>query len=158
MFAGGSDKTITAYVHNNGSLKKQWSITVESPPRSIDLHDNKILMGFKNGNVSVLNYSENVTDAPRPIMYSHCDGECWGLEICELEDGSTRIITSADDNRILAFNPQSKHVLCQGTVKIEVPGKEKKKKKADKGGYKGGASSMSSQPADCQSRCVAYCP
>lgn len=105
----------------------------------------------------MLNYAENVTEAPRPIMYSHCDGEVWGLEVCELEDGSTRIITSADDNRILAFNPATKQVLCQGTVKFEKPGKEKKKKK-EKGGFKGGASSMSSQPADCQSRCVAYCP
>jgi hypothetical protein len=29
-------------------------------------------------------------------------------------------------------------------------------KKKDKGGYKGGASSMSSQPPNCQSRCIAY--
>ena len=37
-------------------------------------------------------------------MTSHCDGEVWGLEIVTLDDGSLRILTSADDNRILAYN------------------------------------------------------
>ena len=37
-------------------------------------------------------------------MTSHGDGEVWGLEVVTLEDGSSRILTSADDNRILAYN------------------------------------------------------
>ena len=38
------------------------------------------------------------------VMTSHCDGEVWGLEVVTLDDGSLRILTSADDNRILAYN------------------------------------------------------
>lgn len=95
-------------------------------------------------------------------MYSHCDGECWGLEVCKLEDGSYRVVTTADDNRILAVNPQSRQVCCQGKINVAVK-KEKKKggkkgKKAAETGFKGGASSMSSQPSENQSRCVAYNP
>jgi hypothetical protein len=37
-------------------------------------------------------------------MTSHCDGEVWGLDVVTLDDGSLRILTSADDNRILAYN------------------------------------------------------
>lgn len=73
-------------------------------------------------------------------MTSHCDGETWGCEVCHLENGETRIITSGDDNRLLCYNPQTMQVLCEGTVTSG----EAKKSKKPKGGYKGGASSMSS--------------
>lgn len=84
-------------------------------------------------------------------MTSHCDGEVWGLDFVEIADGEFRIITSADDNRVLAYDVKKHKALAEGIVK------EVKKKKKDKGGYKGGASSMSSQPPESQSRCVAYC-
>lgn len=74
-------------------------------------------------------------------MFSHCDGETWGLEVCKHPtDKSYRVISSADDNRILAYNPQTKQVLCEGRVQVDPP----KKKKKEKAGYRGGASSMSS--------------
>lgn len=52
---------------------------------------------------------------------------------------------------MLAYDINTHKALAEGIVK-EPP----KKKKKDKGGYKGGASSMSSQPSDCQSRAIAY--
>jgi WD40 repeat protein len=86
-------------------------------------------------------------------MTSHCDGEVWGCELCYLDDGSMRLITSCDDNRLLAYNPTTHKVLCEGRVNECT---EKDIKKKNKPGYKGGASSMSSQPAKCQSRCITY--
>ena len=56
-------------------------------------------------------------------MTSHCDGEVWGLEVVTLDDGSLRILTSADDNRILAYNGKTHQALCEG--KIAEPGKKK---------------------------------
>ena len=39
-------------------------------------------------------------------MASHCDGEVWGMEVITT-DGGTRLITSSDDNRILAYNTKT---------------------------------------------------
>jgi WD40 repeat protein len=82
-------------------------------------------------------------------MTSHCDGEVWGLDVIDLGGGELRMLSSADDNRVLAYNVKTHQALAEG--RIGVPSGKK-----PKGGYKGGASSMSSQPANCQSRCVAY--
>jgi len=46
-------------------------------------------------------------------MTSHCDGEVWGLCVITLEDG-IRCITSADDNRLLAYNAHDHSVLVEG--------------------------------------------
>lgn len=52
-------------------------------------------------------------------MNSHCDGETWGLEICELENGETRIVTSGDDNRIIVQDPKTMKTLCEGKVSVD---------------------------------------
>lgn len=62
-------------------------------------------------------------------MTSHCDGEVWGLELVTIEDGSLRILTSADDNRILAYNGKTHQALCEG--KIGEPNKAKATKKRE---------------------------
>lgn len=106
-------------------------------------------MGLKNGSVVEMPYTQDGKARPNVVMTSHCDGEVWGLDVIDLGGGEIRMLTSADDNRILAYNPKTKQALAEGKVGTDA-------KKKDKGGYKGGASSMSSQPANCQSRCVAY--
>jgi hypothetical protein len=107
-------------------------------------------LGLKNGSLVEIPWTADGKGRPNVVMTSHCDGEVWGLDVVDLGGGELRMITSADDNRILAYNPKTKQALAEGQVAD--PGKAKK----DKKGYKGGASSMSSQPASCQSRCVAY--
>lgn len=62
-----------------------------------------------------------------------------------------RLITASDDNRILAYDPLERKVLCEGKVA------EAGKKKKAKGGFKGGASTQAKTPPECQSRAVAYC-
>jgi WD40 repeat protein len=73
------------------------------------------------------------------------------MSLIELDNGEMRMITSCDDNRLLAYNVKTRQALAEGQVN-EKP----KKKKKEKAGYKGGASSMSSEPANCQSRSIAY--
>ena len=72
-------------------------------------------------------------------MTSHGDGEVWGLEIVNLPDGSIRVITSADDNRILCYDPKAHKALAEGLVAAPT-GKKVKPGKVKRGG----ASTMSS--------------
>ena len=97
------------------------------------------MLGLKNGSLMEIEWTADGKAKPNVIMTSHCDGEVWGLDFVDLDGkGDYRIITSADDNRILAYDPKKHKALAEGKVM------EAKKKKKDKGGYKGGASSMSS--------------
>ena len=84
--------------------------------------------------------TQDITLKPHTIMSSHCDGECWGLEVIHLENGEIRVLTSADDNRILAYDLTKRGCLAEGAVCLDKPTKKKK----PAGGFKGGASSMSS--------------
>lgn len=87
-------------------------------------------------------------------MKTHHDGEVWGLSVIDPEEGesSTRIVTSADDGTILAYNATTHKYIAKGKV---FHGKAKKKKAS---GYVGGASSLSKYPPEKQSRALAYCP
>jgi hypothetical protein len=58
--------------------------------------------------------SEKAEGKPEDIMYSHCEGEAWALDVIDFEDGRMRLVTSADDNRILAYDPIERKVLCEG--------------------------------------------
>jgi len=107
------------------------------------MFNGNILLGLKNGSICELPWSAAGTVKPNVVMTSHCDGEVWGLDIVTLADGSLRMLTSADDNRVLAYNPKTKVVLAEGIVN-----QPSAKKVKDKGGFKGGASSMSNLPAN----------
>lgn len=59
-----------------------------------------MILGLKNGDIITLSEDEK----QEVVMQSHAEGETWGLEVIHLENGEVRILTSADDNRILAYN------------------------------------------------------
>ena len=103
---GGKDKTLTIY-HFDGALKKMWSVECDAEPRSVDYFNGQILLGLKNGSISELKYTADGSAKPKTVMTSHCDGETWGLDLCMLEGGEMRMITSGDDNRVLAYNPKT---------------------------------------------------
>jgi len=138
---GGNDKTLTVYKFD-GALTKLWAVDVDAAPRSCDLFNGQILLGLKNGSIVELPWSADGKGRPNVVMTSHCDGEVWGLDVADLGGGELRMLTTADDNRILAYNPKTKQALAEGRIGVDA-------KKKEKGGYKGGASSMSSQPANC---------
>lgn len=144
VLAGGNDKTLTVYKFT-GKLEKMWSISVDAAPRSVDLYQGVILLGLKNGSIAELEMTADGKAEPNVVMTSHCDGEVWAMDIVNFEDGSMRLLTAADDNRILAYDPVERKVLCEGKVSA---GKTKKKKGKAKGGFKGGASTQSSQPPE----------
>lgn len=141
VIAGGKDKSLTVFKFANG-LQKMWSITVDAAPLSVDLFNGMMLLGCKNGSIIEMPFTMDGKGKPNVVMTSHCDGEVWGLDVVDLDGkGDLRVITSADDNRILAYKPKEHLPLAEGKVG------DPPKKKA-KGGYKGGASSMSSMPSE----------
>lgn len=129
MLAGGNDKSLTVYKFA-GSLTKMWKLSVDAAPRSVDLFQNEILLGLKNGSIVQLPMTADGKSAEQnTIMKSHCDGEVWAMEVIDFEDGSMRLITASDDNRILAYNTEDRKILCEGTVAVAEDGSPKKKGK-----------------------------
>lgn len=126
VLVGGNDKTLNCYGFS-GSLDKKpmWTIDCDSPPRSIDMHNGTILMGYKNGSLTVAPFTKDGKGTPKVIMTSHCDGEVWGLNVVDIGKGDLRAITSADDNRVLTYNIKKHLSLAEGQV--QEPPKKKKK-------------------------------
>ena len=74
-------------------------------------------MGLKNGSLVELPWTADGKGVPNVVMTSHCDGEVWGLDIVDIDGkGSLRIITSADDNRILTYDATTHKALAEGKV------------------------------------------
>ena len=69
-------------------------------------------MGLKNGSLVEMAWSADGKATPNVIMTSHCDGEVWGLDVVDIGGGELRIITSADDNRILAYDVKKHKALA----------------------------------------------
>lgn len=139
VFTGSKDGLLTAFTYKNDTLIHTWAIDVNSRPRSIDYHDEKILLGLKNGSIIEIPMTKDGNGVIREVMASHCDGEVWGLELINTPQG-TRLITSCDDNRILCYDIGSHVKLAEGKI-----GEKKGAKKS----RRPGASSMSSMPAKC---------
>jgi hypothetical protein len=72
-------------------------------------------MGLKNGSICEMPYAADGKGKPNIIMTSHCDGEVWGLDVVDVSGkGDLRIITSADDNRVLTYNVKEHKALAEG--------------------------------------------
>lgn len=69
---------------------------------------------MKNGSIAELEMSDKATGQIQTVMTSHCDGEVWAMDVVEFEDGRMRLLTSSDDNRILAYDPLERRVLNEG--------------------------------------------
>jgi len=82
-------------------------VAVGAAPRSVDLFNGQILLGLKNGSVCELPFTKDGKARLNVVMTSHCDGEVWGLDVINLGKKGRRILTSADDNRILAYDVKS---------------------------------------------------
>lgn len=138
VFVSSTSKDLKIFEFKSGSLSKKpiMEFKLSAPARAMDLYKDQLCLGMKNGHIEVLEYQKEGAK-PRIVMNTHCDGEVWGLATVTLEDGSSRIVTSADDNKILAYNPVTRKCIGEGTV---YHGKKIKKK------MKHSASSMSKQP------------
>lgn len=99
------------------------------------MHNGKLIVGQRDGTITCIQGEDRMN-----IMYSHSDGEVWGL--AQRADGT--VVTSGDDNKFIAWNPtERKHVKT-----FKVSDRTVKSKK-------GGASTLSTLPASQCSRAVA---
>ena len=117
----------------------------------MDMFNDILAVGLKNGSIEVLDTKDGFKS--QNLIKSHNDGEVWGLvHVDDEKSGKKFLVTSADDNRIIAYDAATKKCVAEGIVH---PNTGKKKKKVSKS-KTGGASSMSTQPHECQSRCIEY--
>ena len=76
---------------------------------SLDYYQGRYLAGTRDGKISVI---DEKSDEVKEIMQGHSHGETWGLSVGK--DGS--VYTTADDNKIISFNPKSKKTNGTGVV------------------------------------------
>lgn len=108
---------------------------------------------MKNGSIVQMPMTADGQSAKQNvIMMSHCDGEAWAMELIDFEDGSMRLITASDDNRILAYNPMDKKHICEGSVTVkEGAASSSPKKKGKKRGISKKKTKISKSGASTQS-------
>jgi hypothetical protein len=75
-----------------------------------------ILIGQNNGSIYELPLSKAQTGQGQEIMKSHCEGEVWGLDKVHLPDGSIKLFTSCDDNRVIIYDVLSHKALLEFPV------------------------------------------
>jgi WD40 repeat protein len=133
LYSGAKDGKLCQINIGNSQVTK----TIEYPSlvRAIDCDDSgNLLVGQRDGTISYEDGSRT------NIMYSHSDGEVWGL--AQQADGT--VVTSADDNKVMFWNPESRSFIKQAKV-------SDRRKKAKRGG----ASTLSKYPDSQCSRSVA---
>lgn len=134
LLVGANNKAVFQFSFDGKAIQKLKEVQLEAVARSIDYYEGNVLCGLKNGDIIVSSLKDW---KPEVIMQSHSEGECWGLEVIHLDNGEIRVLTAADDNRILSYDLKKRGNLAEGFVKVE-NGKKKSKTKV-----MGGASSMS---------------
>ena len=133
LYSGAKDGKLCKINISNSQVTS----TIEYPSlvRAIDCDDSgALLVGQRDGTISYEDGSRT------NIMYSHSDGEVWGL--AQQADGT--VVTSADDNKVMFWNPSTRSFIKQAKV-------SDRKAKA----RRGGASTLSKLSESQCSRCVA---
>lgn len=138
LFTGGADYNILVF---DRSLKQINKIFVGSGPRSLDISDDNILAGLRNGSICIV--SQGQKQISEYLMKSHHDGEVWGLDVTE--DGN--VITTGDDNKVMLWGPKERRSKDIGVINEKAGPK-----------IKYGASSMTNFPDNQCSRAIAVNP
>jgi len=134
----GGGKSLLIY---DTSLKKTGEIALQSSARAIDIKGNDILLGLRDG--TIVEYTNGTQ--PRVLMQSHSDGEAWGLDI---DPTTGYILTTADDNKIMIWDPETRKCVQTAIVNQKAGPKQKI----------GGASTLSTFPPNQCSRAVCINP
>ena len=128
IVSGAKDGKIVISNPEDGTAEKE--IDVGSLVRSVDLFNNNIVAGLRDGTILEIKGSSQT-----PIMKSHDSGEVWGLGIADKD----HFVTSADDNKLFTWNISNRKWVSEGQVCDE-----------DKKSKAGGASSMTDYaPSKC---------
>eukprot|EP00826_Nyctotherus_ovalis_P034912 TRINITY_DN294_c0_g1_i12.p1 TRINITY_DN294_c0_g1~~TRINITY_DN294_c0_g1_i12.p1 ORF type:complete len:691 (+),score=144.01 TRINITY_DN294_c0_g1_i12:351-2423(+) len=121
LYTGGTDNYILIFDNTFRYLNR---IYTKSCPRSLDIRDDNLLVGLRDGSISLVPTSEAVLT--NYLMKSHHDGEVWGLNITE--DGN--VITAGDDNKVMVWAPSERRNKVVGAIKVLENGSEKVEERA----------------------------
>jgi len=149
LVSTGKDDMVSVFTSNEGEYQfvRQIPLNNRFHASSIDILNNRILIGHDNGRIQTV----NVDGTGREVVnISHHDGESWGLEVIE-EKGT--FLTCGDDNMIYEVSIRDKKVVKEGRIWTQemMGGKPYETTK-----IKSTASTLSSTPVHMQGRCVAY--
>lgn len=107
LLTGSTEQTVNVYQINAGALAKLHTIPVGASPRSLDMIDNKILIGLNNGTIKEHTVT---TNSGQDLIQSHHDGEVWGLSVVDKVD-TYKYITAGDDDKLLLYDIQLRKVI-----------------------------------------------
>ena len=96
LSSGSKDNLIK--ISQNGQVIKE--IKIQGYAKSLDLLNGNLLASTKFGEILTINEQ---TGAIKNVMRGHWTGETWGLAI----GNDNNIYTTADDNSIICFNPNT---------------------------------------------------
>jgi WD40 repeat protein len=95
IYSGGKDGQVFKIDSN---CNAEAVIQFDSPVRAIDIsNDGKMVCGLRNGSIIEVNGRNQ-----REIMFSHSDGETWGLDLSQYP----KVLTSGDDNKVIVWDTQ----------------------------------------------------
>lgn len=125
LISGGLDKKILVHSTNGGEFKLEQNIDLGFPahPKSLDYYNGKILVGLRNGSIYEI---DEASGEKKLLLASHHEGESWGLEILS-EDNL--ILTSGDDNKVMAFDFVNRRFVREGKVAFQNQPREEEKSK-----------------------------
>jgi WD40 repeat protein len=132
LYTGGIDKNILVFDKGLNQINR---ITMDSGIRSLDINNDNILVGLRNGSINLI--SQGKTDC---LMKSHHEGELWGLDITE--EGT--VVTTGDDNKVMLWSVKERKNKDVGVINAKEGSK-----------IKYGASSLTSMPDNQCARAVA---
>ncbi len=127
LYSGGKDGQVV--ITDPSSMTVKSAIDFGCLIRAIDVKDNNLLVGLRDGTI----YQSDLSGGNKKIlMESHSEGELWGL--ASVDDN--RIVTSGDDNKVKVWNINDRK--CVSTGKVSTTNNKSKR---------GGASTLSDFPA-----------
>lgn len=85
---------------------------MDSIPRGLDYEGGMLLVGLRNADIKEYDLNGNA-NAPKVLMKGHSDGELWGLEI---DNNNGVILTTCDDNKVMAYSIDERKCIGQGTL------------------------------------------
>lgn len=96
IFSGGKDGTVFRI---GTDFNVEAIAQFDSPVRAIDITTgNKMVVGLRSGSI----VERDGSGAEKEVMFSHSDGEVWGLQV-----NYPTVVTSADDNKVIFWDAQT---------------------------------------------------
>jgi WD40 repeat protein len=129
-------------------MTKFAQVIVDGVPRSVDF-SRYLLVGMRNGSIVECDIDKTIKET---TMYSHHDGEVWGL--CVIDD--KYFVTSCDDNKILMFDLEQRKLVQKGNVDPTSEDGQSSIRESVKSRPDRGAATTSKSPPSQQSRALAY--